>query len=112
MKEIKDEQKIWEHEEQEQKQLNENYVDLYIKNLESWNKREQKQQKKLEKVNNIVETLYEKPFGTTVDLKNLDIDECEKLSPLLKKWYEDKIKNQEIKDKIAIVMTVNNKEIF
>ena len=31
---------------------------------------------------------------------------------MLKTWYEDKIKNKEIKDKIAIVLTVNNEEIF
>ena len=51
-------------------------------------------------------------MGTTVDLKSLDIEQCKNITPMLKTWYEDKIKNKEIKDKIAIVMTVNNEEIF
>ena len=90
------EQPIWEEEQQEQHRLPNNYDNLYINHVEAWNRREGEQPKKLEKVKHIVEALYEKPFDTEVDLKSLDIDECEKITPMLKTWYEDKIKNQEI----------------
>ena len=104
---------IWEEQQQEQQQLFDNYNDLYINQLEEWNESQREQlNNRFDNINNLVQTLYDKPFGTTVDLKSLDINECEKLTLLLKKWYEDKIKNQELKDKIAIVLTVNNEQTY
>ena len=63
-------------------------------------------------VNKIIKNLYEKPFDTQVNLRNLSIEQCEKLTPLLKKWYEDTSKSRSIKDKIKIGLTVNNEEIW
>ena len=60
----------------------------------------------MDEVNDIIERLYEKPFDTKVDLRSLTIDQCQRLAPLLKKWYEDVIKNRAIKDLILIELTV------
>ena len=115
IKEIQQEQfndEIWQHQQQEQQQLNENYDDLYLENIDKWNTEQVHYKQRIPTHEKIILNLYDKPFGTTVDLKNLDIDECQKLSPLLKKWHENTIKNKEIKEKLAVVLTVNDEEIF
>ena len=60
-----------------------------------------------DKVESIIKSLYEKPFGTDIPLIALSIDECKTLAPLLKEWYEKVIKNNELNAKIGIEFTVN-----
>ena len=55
-----------------------------------------------DKVESIIKSLYEKPFGTDIPLIALSVDECKTLAPLLKEWYEKVIKNNELNAKIGI----------
>ena len=59
-----------------------------------------------------MKSLYEKPFETDIPLIGLSLSECEKLAPLLKKWYEEKIKTNELNKKIGIEFTVNGHKFF
>ena len=45
----------------------------------------------MDTVDSIIKKLYENPLGTEVDLLNLSIEQNHRLTPLLKKWYEDVI---------------------
>ena len=65
-----------------------------------------------DKINSLINSLYEKPFGTDINLKDLSIDEGEKLAPLLKEWFNEKIKSQRLNTKIGIKLTVNGESIY
>ena len=48
-----------------------------------------------------MKSLYDKPFETDIPLIALSINECTSIAPLLKEWYENVIKNNELNSKIG-----------
>ena len=63
-------------------------------------------------VDSIIKSLYKKPIGTDIPLIALSISQGEKLAPLLKEWFNEKIKSQRLNTKIGIELTVNGETIF
>ena len=59
-----------------------------------------------EVVQRLMKSLYDKPFGTDIPLMS------EQLAPLLKEWYEAKIRSNELSKKIGIEFTVSGRTFF
>ena len=60
------------------------------------------------KIDSFMEKLYDKPFGTTIPIKDFDDEELEYLAPLLYKWFCVKIKNH-LNDKMLIQYHIGSK---
>ena len=65
-----------------------------------------------EVVQRLMKSLYDKPFGTDIPLIAMTIPQCEQLAPLLKEWYEAKIRSNELSKKIGIEFTVSGRTFF
>ena len=109
--EIDDTEEIKQLEEQRE-EIDKQIKELRKNEIRKKEQQEQIKQREEETVNNLMKSLYEKPFETDIPLIGLSLSECEKLAPLLKKWYEEKIKTNELNKKIGIEFTVNGHKFF
>ena len=109
--EIDDTEEIKQLEEQRE-EIDKQIKELRKNEIRKKEQQEQIKQREEETVNNLMKSLYENPFETDIPLIGLSLSECEKLAPLLKKWYEEKIKTNELNKKIGIEFTVNGHKFF
>ena len=110
IKELQDE-KAYDDELNQEKKFNDIYENLCSNHVDQWVSDLKKSLSNINIVDEIIKNLDENPFGTEVNLIDLSIENCKKLTPLFKIWYENTIKSRNTKDKIKIILTVNNEEI-
>ena len=100
-------EELKQQQEQQQHQLNNTHTNESMENNDTNNTNELNDAEPSDKVKSIMKSLYDKPFETDIPLIALSINECTSIAPLLKEWYENVIKNNELNSKIGIEFTVN-----
>ena len=100
-------EELKQQQEQQQQQLNNTHTNESMESNDTNNTNELNDAEPSDKVKSIMKSLYDKPFETDIPLIALSINECTSIAPLLKEWYENVIKNNELNSKIGIEFTVN-----
>ena len=89
--EIDDTEEIKQLEEQRE-EIDKQIKELRKNEIRKKEQQEQIKQREEETVNNLMKSLYEKPFETDIPLIGLTLSECEKLAPLLKNGMRKRLK--------------------
>ena len=88
--------------EEEREEIDRKIMELRENEIRKKEQQEQIEQREEETINNLIKSLYEKPFETDIPLIILSLSECEKLAPLLKNGMKKRLKQMNSTKKLEL----------